>query len=204
MPSVAMEETRNELRSAALKRRAALDPATCYSWSRLIQAKTLGLSQYRTVRSVAVYYAIGNEVDTCAIVDHALGNNKKVFVSKLGTGEPGVFVRISSREEQGKMAAARATSASALDWTGPEGDELMVIVPGVLFDGQGNRLGRGGGWYDRTLQLIGGRGLYVGLAYELQLIDRVPAQPWDQRVDYVITESRVIDCSAQLPERIAR
>lgn len=102
------------------------------------------------------------------------------------------------------MAAASATSASALEWTGAERDDLMVLVPGVLFDCQGNRLGRGGGWYDRTMQLIGGRGLYVGLAYELQLIDHVPTQAWDQKVDYVITESRVIDCSAQLPGRIAR
>ncbi len=194
-----MEETRNELRSAALQRRAALDPATCSSWSRLIQAKTVELQQYRTARSVAVYRAIGNEVDTGAIVDHALGNNKKVFVSKLGAEEPGVFVRIFSRGEQVQVAAA-----SAVDWTGAEGDGLMVVVPGVLFDCEGNRLGRGGGWYDRTLQLIGDRGRYVGLAYELQVIDRVPAQPWDQKVDYVITESRVIDCSAQLPRGIAR
>jgi 5-formyltetrahydrofolate cyclo-ligase len=204
MPSVAMEETRNELRSAALKRRAALDPATCRSWSGLIQAKILELPQYRTVRAVAVYRAIGNEVDTCAIVDHALGNNRKVFVSKLGTEEPGVFVRIFSREEQGKMAAVSATPANALDWTDAEREGLMVVVPGVLFDCQGNRLGRGGGWYDRTLRLVGRRGLCVGMAYELQLIDHVPVQPWDQKVDYVITESRVIDCGAQLPREIAR
>jgi 5-formyltetrahydrofolate cyclo-ligase len=42
------------------------------------------------------------------------------------------------------------------------------------------------------------------MAYELQLIDHVPVQPWDQKVDYVITESRVIDCGAQLPREIAR
>ena len=194
-----MEETRNELREAALKRRAALDPATCYSWSRLIQAKTLELPQYRTARSVAVYRAIGNEVATRAILDHALGNNKKVFVAKLGAEKPGIFVRILSREQQVKLAAA-----STVDWAGAEQDGLIVVVPGVLFDCEGNRLGRGGGWYDRTLQLIGGRGSYVGLAYELQLIDRVPAQPWDQKVDYVITESRVIDCGARLQGRIAR
>ena len=119
MPGVAVEESRNELGGAALERRAALDPATCSSWSRLIQAKTVELQQYRTARSVAVYRAIGNEVDTGAIVDHALGNNKKVFVSKLGAEEPGVFVRIFSRGGQVQVAAA-----SAVDWSGAGGGGL--------------------------------------------------------------------------------
>jgi 5-formyltetrahydrofolate cyclo-ligase len=196
-----MEETRNGLRSAALKRRAALDPAICRSWSRSIQAKILDLPQYLAARSVAAYRALGNEVDTSAIVDHALGHNRKVFVPELGREELGVFVQILANERglPGTTGSARPT-----ELTGAARDSLIVIVPGVLFDCHGHRLGRGGGWYDRALRSLGARGVYVGLAYEFQLIDRVPAQPWDERVHYVITESRVIDCGESPLGRIAR
>jgi 5-formyltetrahydrofolate cyclo-ligase len=60
----------------------------------------------------------------------------------------------------------------------------------------GNRLGRGQGWYDRLLQRAGERVAIVGLAYEFQIVDAVPAGPGDQKVSYVITEKRVVDCGS--------
>jgi 5-formyltetrahydrofolate cyclo-ligase len=74
------------------------------------------------------------------------------------------------------------------------GDDLIVFLPGLLFDRQGNRLGRGGGWYDRTLHELGDWGCFVGLAYEFQLVDALPAQGWDQRVHVIITENNQIEC----------
>lgn len=190
-----MEETRNKLRSAALKRRAALHPSTCGSWSRLIQAKTLELPQYLAARTVAVYRPMGAEVDTGLIIAHALAHGKTVFVPASGTVEPGMFVPVSSREERPRELT---------DWSSAARHDCLVVIPGVLFDFEGNRLGRGGGWYDRTLHRLGGSGTYVGLAYELQVVPRLPAQPWDERVHYVVTESRVIDCGVQPQGRIAR
>ena len=199
-----MEETRNRLRSAALKRRGTLDPAICRSWSRSIQAKILDLPQYRAARSVAAYLALGNEVDTGVIIEHALGHDKKVFVPEPGREEPGVFVQVLSSEDHLRRLPGTARSARTTELTGAARDSLIVIVPGVLFDCHGHRLGRGGGWYDRALRSLGARGVYVGLAYEFQLIDSVPAEPWDERVHYVITESRVIDCGESPLGRIAR
>jgi len=198
-----MEETRNGLRSAMLQRRSALSPSICLAWSRLIQTKTLELPQYLAARSVALYRAIQNEVETRAIMDHALRQKKKVFCPKLSGEEPAVFVQISSEEDfrPGPLGMAEPSGDTRLSQADCVG--LIVIVPGVLFDCQGNRLGRGGGWYDRALQWFDDRGVFVGLGYEFQVIDRVPAQSWDEKVHYVITESRVIDCGIT-PQRIAR
>jgi 5-formyltetrahydrofolate cyclo-ligase len=69
---------------------------------------------------------------------------------------------------------------------------LVVFVPGVVFDCCGNRLGRGDGWYDRLLARL--RGIFIGLAYEFQLVERLAAEKWDRKVQYIITEKRVIDC----------
>ncbi|HME62447.1 MAG TPA: 5-formyltetrahydrofolate cyclo-ligase, partial [Candidatus Binatia bacterium] len=114
--------------------------------------------------------------------------------------DPPLFVRVFSIADL--VAGPRGAAEPAGDV--PLGDadcqDLMVIVPGVLFDDRGNRLGRGGGWYDRALQRLNDKGIFVGLAYEFQVVASVPAELWDQKVHYVITESRVIDCGV-LPQR---
>jgi 5-formyltetrahydrofolate cyclo-ligase len=63
-----------------------------------------------------------------------------------------------------------------------------------LFDRRGNRLGRGGGWYDRLLGELGNNGIFVGLAYEFQMIESLPAASWDRRMHFILTEKNQIDC----------
>lgn len=76
----------------------------------------------------------------------------------------------------------------------PEGDEIvaaelmeLIVVPGVAFDRQGNRVGRGKGFYDRLLSET--KALTVGVGYDFQLFDEVPAEPHDTLMDVIITES---------------
>ena len=195
-----MEETRHGLRSAALKRRSALPLATCLSWSRSIQAKVLELPQYLAAPSVALYCAIRNEVETRAIMEDALRRQKKVFCPKIRGDDPALFVRVFSIADLVAGPRGAAEPAGDVPLSDADCQDLMVIVPGVLFDDRGNRLGRGGGWYDRALQRLNDKGIFVGLAYEFQVVTRVPAELWDQKVHYVITESRVIDCGV-LPQR---
>jgi 5-formyltetrahydrofolate cyclo-ligase len=75
----------------------------------------------------------------------------------------------------------------------PISDVDLVIVPGVAFDGRGQRVGYGGGYYDRFL--VKTRAPRVALAYENQIVASVPAEDHDQRVDKIVTEKRVITCS---------
>lgn len=76
----------------------------------------------------------------------------------------------------------------------PDGDDIvpadsmeMIIVPGVAFDRQGNRVGRGKGFYDRLLAET--KALTVGVGYDFQLFDMVPTEPHDTPLDVIITES---------------
>jgi len=71
-------------------------------------------------------------------------------------------------------------------------DVELCLVPGVAFDQIGNRIGYGGGYYDRLLDSINGR--TVGLAYSFQVLDEIPSEPHDKRVDIVVTEKGIIDC----------
>jgi len=69
----------------------------------------------------------------------------------------------------------------------------VVVTPGLAFDREGNRLGYGGGYYDRYLQRMGRAAARVGIAFSLQIVDRVPAEPGDQRVDVIVTDQEVLD-----------
>jgi len=71
-------------------------------------------------------------------------------------------------------------------------DVDAVLVPGVAFDRRGHRLGYGGGFYDRFLGALPKGPLRIGLAFDEQLFDEVPAEPHDEPVDVVVTPSVVV------------
>jgi 5-formyltetrahydrofolate cyclo-ligase len=70
----------------------------------------------------------------------------------------------------------------------PLASDALVLVPGVAFDEQGHRLGRGGGYYDRVLSGAGGA-TPVGVAFDCQIVEEVPVEPHDRRVAGLLTES---------------
>lgn len=68
----------------------------------------------------------------------------------------------------------------------------LVLVPGMAFDLTGNRLGRGRGFYDRLL--VGISGIKCGIAYDFQLLEKIPAETHDAKVDFILTPSRSVRC----------
>jgi 5-formyltetrahydrofolate cyclo-ligase len=189
-----MEEHRSALRRAALARRAALSPIQRQEWSEHIQARALGLPQYLEADLVALYAPVQNEVDTGRIRDQSLRGGKKVFYPKLSGQDAPVFARIWSSADfvPGPFGVPEPTGVKF--FSPGESGCLVVFVPGALFDLRGHRLGRGGGWYDRALRGLDGRGSFVGLSYEFQLVEELSVQTWDHKVHFIITEDRIIDC----------
>ncbi|KAF0675403.1 5-formyltetrahydrofolate cyclo-ligase [Profundibacterium mesophilum] len=80
------------------------------------------------------------------------------------------------------------------EWLVPE----VLVLPLLAFDAQGNRLGYGGGYYDRTLAVLRRAGpvIAIGFAYAAQQVDRVPAEPTDQPLDMIVTEAGVLVAGA--------
>ena len=70
----------------------------------------------------------------------------------------------------------------------------LLIVPGLAFELIGYRVGYGGGFYDRFVSEEGFNAVKVSLAFDLQIVEKVPKEPHDVKVDYIITESRMIEC----------
>jgi 5-formyltetrahydrofolate cyclo-ligase len=190
-----MRESKNSLRAAALAQRGLLSRAESLSRSRSIQAQALQFPPYLIHRSVAIYSPIQNEVETAEIRDHALATGKHVFYPRYAAENALELVEIGSITELniGRFGILEPTGDSRLSRQNQE--ELVVFVPGVAFDLRGNRLGRGKGWYDRLIEKLG-QATFVALAYDFQIVDEVPAEEWDQRVHYLITERRIVDCGS--------
>jgi len=194
MPGASTQEAKQALRSAGLARRAALAEADCQLLSRAIQVRALQLHCYLACHSVALYSAIQNEVRTDELLAHALQSGKKVFYPRVDENDGDGLFRVLAADE---LRAGRYGILEPAGTTRPadvEFEALTIFVPGVAFDMQGNRLGRGRGWYDRLLQQAGEPAAIVALAYEFQIVGAVPTGPGDQKVNYVITEKRVVDC----------
>jgi 5-formyltetrahydrofolate cyclo-ligase len=188
-----MREKKDSLRAAALAQRSLLSRSESLARSRLIQAQVLQFPPYLLRLSVALYNPIQNEVETGEIRDHALVKGKNVFFPRFRLEDSLELVKIGSATEfsPGRFGIPEPTGERRL--AGRDREELVVFLPGVAFDLRGNRLGRGKGWYDRLIKELGEATL-VALAYDFQIVDEVPAEEWDQRVHYVITERSVVDC----------
>ena len=195
-----LREAKRDLREQILTRRRQLPAAEAARRSRQIGDRLPGLKAYREARCLLAYASCRNEVDTWGIMARCLAEGKALALPRV---EPEgrlslCLVQQPSRElirgYRGILEpppGAPEVPREAID---------LALVPGVAFDRLGNRLGQGGGYYDRLLGEIRSpavasrrtaRAVAVGLAYQFQVVSRVPAGVADHPVDLVVTESGV-------------
>lgn len=186
-----MADEKKYLRTILKRTRATVSRSLAFALSVQIQSRLLAADFYRQSAGVVLYAACDNEVATDAILDHALGSGRAVFYPRLDLAA-GVLVlgRVRSRSELlpgtfgilEPVAAADKARAALLA-------RCLVVVPGLAFSPAGERLGRGGGHYDRLLCSLGPGAVTAGLAYSFQLLDRVAQTERDRRLTYIVTES---------------
>jgi 5-formyltetrahydrofolate cyclo-ligase len=131
---------------------------------------------------------VGNEVPTGALIADARARGKSVFLPRA---EDGWFFAWEDEAAlvAGGTGVGEPPAFTPLPLAGVAG---VAFVPLLAWDVDGGRLGRGGGWYDRVLPRL--MMPIVGVAYDFQERARVPTEPWDVRLDYVVTESRLLHC----------
>jgi 5-formyltetrahydrofolate cyclo-ligase len=184
-------EAKRALRSELIARRAQLGPEERAEASRAIAARIEAVPAFREARRVALYAALGTEVDPAEIARRATARDVRVaFPRVVAHGDRRLAFAVCAPEElvRGPLGAAEPPAGA------PEVDlrELgCIVLPGVAFSEDGLRLGRGGGYYDATLRALEAVPR-VGLAFEVQLVPTLPREPHDAPVDAVVTESRVL------------
>jgi len=156
----------------------------------------VNLDAYQSSPTIASYLTFDGEIGT-QLINQQIQKDKKVcFLPKLKPWPPNRlwFMPYTPNAPLNKnrygipevdLPVDQAIRPSQLD---------IILMPLVAFDELGNRLGMGGGFYDATLAhlpTMGRKPLCLGLAYEQQKQDILPAEPWDFQIDGVITEKNV-------------
>jgi 5-formyltetrahydrofolate cyclo-ligase len=153
-------------------------------------AHLAGSPELRAARRVALYAALPGELPSRPLYQTARDAGKALLWPRVG-GPAGLEFAPCARwedlraERYGVLAPAPEHPALPL----AAGD--LVLVPGLAFDGRGRRLGRGGGYYDRALCAAPGGVVAVGVGFDFQRIEEVPAGPDDAPVAAVLTETGV-------------
>jgi 5-formyltetrahydrofolate cyclo-ligase len=158
--------------------------------SRRVQLRVLESSFYKATPTIVLYAAKDNEVSTDLLLDDALASQRRVLLPKvIREIHELAIVRVRNFAEliPGNFGILEPTGAEIVPVAdlGPS----LFCVPGVGFCLTGQRLGRGGGYLDRTLAAIGPQTITAGLAYSFQLLDRLPQSPNDRRLNLIFTES---------------
>jgi 5-formyltetrahydrofolate cyclo-ligase len=190
---------KKSLRTSILYIRNALSLEERYQKSMLIAEKLFGLEEFHKSSSILFYVAARSEVQTEEMIKQAIKQGKRVFVPITDTVNKRLLVSElhDFDTELAKGAYSIMEPKKIYQRLVPLSEVEMIIVPGVAFDLQGDRIGYGGGYYDRMLESFreAERGIkvcLVGVCFECQLIDAVPVESHDLAVEMIITEERII------------
>jgi 5-formyltetrahydrofolate cyclo-ligase len=185
------QEQKSILRKEILQKRNSLSVPQIISKSKLIQEKLIGSIEFIESKSIGIYLPIGSEVQTNTIIRNALESEKIVLLPRVVLNDLHYFVIDKLDFEQDlfdvnkfgiKEPKKNSVKLELID---------LLIVPGIVFDYQGYRIGYGYGYYDRFM-VEEKFSKSIGLAYDFQVMKNlIPKFEYDKKIDILITESGI-------------
>ncbi len=185
------------LKQEIFQKRKAFSKEDIKKKSAKIKDNLYPLQEFKKAKNIMFYVSFGNEAGTREAIKDLLAKKEKTVVvpyvlenypilqlSELKNFdwlEPKTFGILEPKE-----LYIREFNYKKLD---------LAIIPGIVFDKKGYRIGYGHGYYDRFLKILNKDVKKIGLAFELQIADKIPEEEHDVPVDIVVTEERVLKCS---------
>jgi 5-formyltetrahydrofolate cyclo-ligase len=182
---------KSELRERMRAARAALTEDQVATLSARAAAHVLALPEIGAARTVALYAPIAgqNEIETAPIHDALAARGATLAYPRVIKAAPLEFHRARARAELAPSALRIPQPPADAATRVPVAEIEVFVIPGLAFGAAGERLGWGGGHYDRTLAVAAPAALRIGYGYDFQVVGGVPEGADDERVDIVITES---------------
>lgn len=175
------EDIRRQIRAC----KALLDDADRAAAADSVFKRLQQLAAFTLADTILMYHSLPDELSTHRFIDR-WASRKRFFLPRVNGVDLDILPYDRSR-----------LSLGAFQIEEPDGDDTvgidhieMVVVPAIAYDRNGNRVGRGKGYYDRLLRDT--RALKVGVAYDFQLVDEIETEPHDVGVDIVITPGATI------------
>lgn len=185
------QEQKSVLRKEFLQKRNSLSVPQIISKSKSIQEKLIRSIEFIESKSIGIYLPIGSEVQTNTIIRNALESEKIVLLPRVVLNDLHYFVIDKHDFEQDLF------DVSKFGIKEPKKNNVklefidLLIVPGIVFDYQGYRIGYGYGYYDKFMAEEK-FSKSIGLAYDFQVMKNlIPKFEYDKKIDILITESGI-------------
>lgn len=144
------------------------------------------LPAFQAAQTVLIYYPTRNEIDVLSLIKKHKRTKTFLFPVVKGRSMDACPYEGNEKMHRGKYNIPEPTTA-------PYAGKIdLTIVPGLAFDAKGNRLGRGGGYYDRFISATKSQSLLVGVGYDFQMVDSVPTNLFDKHMNYVVSPAKGI------------
>lgn len=161
--------------------------------SQRITDSVTGTPEYKAARDVLIYVSTGSEADTTELIKKCFEDKKNVYVPKV-YGKEMRFISIGSLDEltPGYYGIMEPVSDEPV-WEKGSRDtynDSLCIMPGLAFDRKFNRIGYGGGFYDKFLEKA--QVYKMAVCYDCQIVECIDAQDTDIKPDMIVTDMEVI------------
>lgn len=185
------QEQKSVLRKEILNKRNSLSDTQISNKSKSIQDKLIGSREFSESKSIGVYLPIGSEVQTDEIIKNALVSEKIVLLPRIILNDLYYFV-VGKHDFDRDLFDVSKFGIKEPKKTNMELEHIdLVIVPGIVFDHHGYRIGYGYGYYDKYMAM-GKYSKSIGLAYDFQVAKNpIPKFEYDKKINILITESRI-------------
>ncbi|MFZ3123354.1 MAG: 5-formyltetrahydrofolate cyclo-ligase [Thermodesulfovibrionales bacterium] len=186
------------LRQETLLKRDAISGNIKEEKDAAIRQRIIQLPEFTDAKTILFYASFRSEVDTMEMIKISLSHGKQAVLPKVDKENKRLkLYEIKDMNELAKgYMGILEPSISEKRLTGLD-DIDLIIIPGAAFDVSGNRLGYGAGFYDRLLAEIKNKIPIIAPTYEEQIVENIPSEPHDVRVDKIVTDRRVIECEGK-------
>ena len=181
-------ESREEIRARMRRLRAQLEAPAQDEASRRVFRHILSLDAYKGAKTVMAYVSARGELSLAPVLEDVLASGRQLALPRCEA--PGIMTarRIRRMDELEPGAYGLMEPACVCEVI-PSEEIDLILTPGTAFDREGNRIGQGGGYYDRFLP--GTRAARVGICHGFALLEHVPSQAHDAKMDAIVTPDGV-------------
>lgn len=183
LPSNRLKQDKNRVRELLAQKRRLMSKEEIAEQSSRVLAAVEQMPCFQSAKTVLIYYPTHNEVDVLPLIKRYKKEKTFLFPVVHRKAMTACPYEGNAKMHRGKFNIPEPTTEPYM------GHIDLVLVPGVGFDKKGNRLGRGGGYYDKFIARLDKKTLLVGVGYDFQLVEEVPANRLDKRLDFVVAPS---------------
>ena len=185
LPQRRLHRAKQSLRELLIQKRRMMSAEERTAQSALILSQLEKMTVFQEAKTILLYYPKNNEVDVLPLFKRYKRDKVLLLPVTHRRGMTANPYEGNDKMHRGKVGIPEPTTPPY------EGEIDLIIVPAVAFDKQGNRLGRGGGYYDRFLKKQS-HATFIGVGYDFQLVDEVPVRKHDQKMHRIILPSQTI------------